>query len=514
MKKVQRVLALLLCGVLLFLFAGCSPAALASQLLKKKKHSAAEWSYWTDANGNAYAVSADGKAAKLTDSIDAIVLPGGKKALVINEDEDTLFLLNMKSGEKTKLYTTEKGELEYEDDFVSENFVMLYEESDNESDNGEILHFYDLKHGKSIVSLSDDDEDISLALAYNPYTEEITVAYTHNNAIYTYKEGDKEAEKLLSLTADKESYLRYVSQDGKTVVYAEADKNDTLTYYTVKIQYGDTQTKICTVSPGENASYGFISVDGNADGKLYLINKGKVDATINLGDMSSIYYSVYTDKCAFRYVSSNVNGVYLQANNAVYYCDFDGEKIKVVSDVKNFIIQNNIMYYIKTKGEDSSLYAAKIKKGELTDEVKVGGNVTSLGTISDNGKYIYYTNKDSTLYAYKFGEDSARRLATKVSDYMISAKGDQAVFLSDGEALSGTYSSLYTLQRYDFKKDTCTKIAEDVRAWLITGMEYGYIDPESFVYQEYAGKDKDGQLLWDLKYYNGKKSKTVLQSVQ
>ena len=48
MKTTQKILALLLCGVMLFLFAGCSPAALFG---KTNQYDMVEYNAWTDEDG-------------------------------------------------------------------------------------------------------------------------------------------------------------------------------------------------------------------------------------------------------------------------------------------------------------------------------------------------------------------------------------------------------------------------------------------------------------------------------
>ncbi len=508
MKTTQKILALLLCGVLLFLFAGCSPAALFGQ----NKYLTMEYSAWTSEDGTVYAVSADGNVAKLNgENVGAFILPGGKKALVGDDDENTLSLLNMKTGKSEKVYT---GTYMYlEDDIFSESMIMIVSEGEDD----ESIIIYDLKHGKEIVTFTEDDEDLSIAIAYD-YSTETThaFAYTRNGAVYTYVSGAKEAKKLCTLDDAKQNRLGYVSRDGKTVVFTESKKNDASSV-TVKMQYGKKQTEICTRTLGEGERF---SVDGSADGKLvavavgeklYLVKNGKAADPVTISGLGSGRNSLgatYTDKDYLSCDSGSIDGVYLQADNAVYYCSAKGEKTKVLGDVSDYEIRNNKIYYVKNE----SMYAAKIKKGQISDEQKIGSNVSYVSDVSEDGKYMYYRNKDKTLFAYKFGEDSARRVASNVQYYYITPKGDEVVFHSDGKQVEGTYTDIYTLQKYVYKQDKCTTVADGV-GYVNTGMEY-YIDSNNFVYAEYAGKDKEGKILWDLKHYNGKKSKTVLQSVK
>lgn len=498
----------MLCGVLLFLFAGCSPAALFGQ----NKYLIMEWSEWTSEDGTVYAVSADGNVAKLGgEGACAIILPNGKKALVRDEDGSTLSLMNMKTGKAEKVYTGE-GEIEL-DDIGSETMVVFWVEG---KAGGEAFVIFDLKHGKEIATFEEDDEDLSIAVAQNLYTEAaVAVAYTQNGAVYTYVSGAKEAKKLCTLDDAKKNKLQYVSQDGKVVVFTEYQKNDASSV-TVKMQYGKKQTEICTRTLGAGET---VSADGSADGKLvavavgeklYLVKNGKAADPVTISGLGSGRNSLgatYTDKDYLSCDRGNIGGVYLQVDNTVYYCSAEGEKTKVLGDVSRYEIYKNKICYIKNE----SMYVAKIKKGQLSDEKKICSNASYVGVFSEDGKYLYYKSKDDTLYAYKFGEDSARRVASNVWIYDITPKGDEVAFLSDRKQIEG-YLFTYTLQKYVYKKDKCTTVADGV-GYTITGMD-GYIDSDNFVYTEYAGKDKEGKVLWDLKHYNGKKSKTVLTNVR
>ena len=505
MKTTQKILALLLCGVLLFLLAGCSPAS----LFRKTNRLAPEYTGWTDENGNVYAVSADGKAAKMnvSDLDEAVILPGGKKAVYWGDDDDTIFVLNMKNGKIEKV-----AEEAYSDgDLTVGSAMLIYKEGIGDGE----TTIYDIERNKTIYSIQEEDA-IGLCFGVGPFEDTITaVAYIKDGQLYTYAADTKKVQKLGYVDIDKDIETDCISRNGKAVVFFESKKGNEQAPVTVKVQYGTTQTEVCTL---KNFSRYFFNPEVSADGKtavvsgdekLYLIKKGKVEQEFNIG--ASGYYT-YTDQDHLSQDSGNIDGVYVESDDTLYYCNFKGEKTKVVGGVTNFEIKNNKIYYVKNE----ALYAAKIKKGTISDEVKVGANVGYGCLVSEDGKYIYYKNKEGALYAYRFGEDNAKQVAKNVVYYIINRKGTEVVFLSDEKTKEGTRwgrpVSTYTLKTYNYKKDKCTEIADGVENDLITGMCSGYyITPDNFTYAEYAGKNSNGEALWDLKHYNGKKSETVLK---
>jgi len=531
--KIKKLLALLLCAVMLFSFAGCSALSFAEVKgwfgIKDYRLVVLDCCV-TDADGNVYLVTTDGKKTALKENEDAALSADQKTALVIDEKEHTARILTVKSG-KSKTVAIDDDriikEMYLEDDFLSADtigfYVTFYKDSSKQETEREYW-VWSFKYKKFVVKLNLEDENDNYAFNFSK-TGITALAYIRDGALYTYVIGEKGPEKRCSI--EENAVLQGVSANGRAVIwYERTTTSDGQNTDTIRMLYKKKTIDVATVKDVRFFSY---SVDCSKDGnytviydgdKFYQVKKGKVKSTVSLPtEGGNNYFDAYTDTDLLQESKGNTKGFYTEINNSLYYITLSGNKTKIKTDIDRFgfEIKKGHIQYIK----DGSLYVAKIKKGELKNETKLKSEVNDLGTFSADGKYLYFKTKDEylsataefaygTLFAYRFGSDSAKKVASDVRWYLIDTNGKKAVYAIDDGSKHG-----YTLKKYTYRSDKSETIAEEVNG-LNSNIYYydgdDYINVKSFYYYEYSYA-KDGKTYYTVKYYNGKKSTTVLEDV-
>jgi len=502
--KLKSLLALLLCAVMLFGFAGCAAS--------KKDTQYWDETTWKDADGNVYLVTVGGKKLALDKGEDGMISPDGKKAVIWNEEGGTARVVTVKSGKSKAIPLDDSraiaglgAEGAYGDVMLFE--VELYTDNTKEDMTGE-LWLYSLKQNKFFLKLG-YEKTTSLTTARND-TGKTALAYVEDGTLYTYVLGDKKPENRGSI--DKEATLQYVSPNGRTVVWAERTTgSDGKKTDTIRMLYKKKTIDVTTVQDAKFSRYG---VDGSKDGnytvvydgeKLYQISKNKVksETAMAFSSVYSISVNAYTDDGPLSESKGSVKGIYALSEDSLYYITVKGDKTKLATSVTSFNIKDGHIQYRK----NGDLYAAKVKKDKLKDELKLKADAY-VGEFSEDGKYAYFGTLDGALYAYRFGDKSAKKVAEDVRTYYITRDGKKAVYLAD----FGTDTSRGgTLKVYTYKSDKSTTIAEGVR--YIQNGPSEYIDAKSFNYAEYSSTKGESMYLYDVKHCNGKKGKTILEGV-
>lgn len=193
----------------------------------------------------------------------------------------------------------------------------------------------------------------------------------------------------------------------------------------------------------------FAVADIHSD-EFYFQNKGKELVKVRLSDDLGSS-TLYTASGNLTYDNGKaIDGLYItvDADNGdnVYYVTAEGEREKLLSNVKEIDIQSGFIGYID---EDDNLRVAKLNGTELKDEKKVAGDVAAL-KLSMDGKYLYYVKGVDTernigaLYRYTLKSEKSEKLPPRPISGACSASISR---ISTSARMGGQSITLRTLMR-------------------------------------------------------------------
>ena len=514
----KRVLTALLCLILLVTLSSCAPLEKVLSLLPFQKGNANALisTTYTDATGTQYMGTLNGEAVRLPDDAEQTYLTRDRKHVVYKQPSGKqldVIMQDTSSGKKQKIYTVEN-----EDAMCAiiptDRYVMIVV---GEAETGSIL-VYDMKDRTFPVKL----ENLSAGefLAFQPAATDgsdatVSFSYVKDKSIYAYTEGDKSITKIYTVSGATPELL-YFSANGDTVVWSETSGS----IVTVRLSYrGKVSVAARDVSASDE-----IQVNASADGRfvalltgntLTLLNKGSVTGTVkDLGEEIALDEHVYTDRGLLPDTSGTVKGIYLEIDDVLWYVDASGQKSKILSNLSEYVIRRNKIYYI----QNEVFYLADVKDGAATDRVRLGADVPAF-QISADGNFACFCNMTGALYAFRYGEELPNQVVGSADYFYMTTQNGKLFFIADEKRADGDASaSVGTLMEYDYKSDRSRKIADNVECLSIhsglrmDGDGFSYLDPSSFEFLQHTGA-KDSKTVFDLKYYNGKSAVTVWEKV-
>ncbi len=373
-------------------------------------------------------------------------------------------------------------------------------------------------------------EDVAMAVA----NDTLSLMYADGDGnICILPEDEEEPEKIAnwkSPTVQVES----ISNDGKTALWIEInkDKNESVSYLyhdgeKTKLTTLDTSSSSATIrfNKSQNA---FAVADIHSD-EFYFQNKGKELVKVRLSDDLGSS-TLYTSNGNLIYDNGKaIDGLYItvDADNGdnVYYVTAEGEREKLLSNVKEIDIQSGFIGYID---EDDNLRVAKLNGTELKDEKKIAGDVAAL-RLSKDGKYLYYVKGVDTernigaLYRYTLKSEKSEKIASEtyiyrwfgfyLSYFYVSEDGRTVYYFEDVDEIEDTYTNYGTLKCATVGKDP-VKIGTDILVQTPNdGMKGGYIDSSGFVYSKYVSLNADEEPVVNWMFYNGKDCVTLAKDV-
>ena len=119
-----------------------------------------------------------------------------------------------------------------------------------------------------------------------------------------------------------------------------------------------------------------------------------------------------------------------------------------------------------------------------------------------------------SLWACKKGGDPVK-ISGQAANSGISISGDgrTVFFFEDVEEVRSTSYSSGDLKCFTWGDKSATKISADVVMTTLLSGTRSWLDPKGFLYQKFDSVDKDGRILVNWIFYNGKESVTVAKSV-
>lgn len=465
-----------------------------------------------DSDGIAYVPLMSGNAVKMDDDILGSAITPDRKHIVALTKDCVLYYTDVSQTAKTQV--TDKGaSIE-----ILANKGILYTDYDGN------YHRYLFADG-SDVNIGNVDK-------YRQSETGFHLVFTVDSSIYILTRSAQEREKVG--TVSNFCALLYLSNNGKTVYWDDYKGYEETVFISVngdKTKIGTFKTSSEYVSTkviyNENSKLGVVA-NGHSD-TLFIVPESGEPLKVKLGNELASS-TVFTKTGLFsKDTSPAFSGIYVciagSDGNNLYYIDAKGEREKVLSKIGSYTIYGNSLYFVD---EDSNLKTAKITGATLSKEEKIAGDVEILDTASNNG-YIYfikdYSSADDTgtLYAYKKGSDPIK-ITSDVACWKYenegqiygagSSDGKTRYFYTDSTHVKGTYGNYAILYKYTYGKAEPTRIASDVVVDSISsGYASGSINNSSFIYLKYYSSVKDGKIVADWYYFNGKDGSKMVSDI-
>ena len=467
------------------------------------------------ADGDAWVSRMNGEAVKIKGEIVRCYLLTDRSTVIALTDDGALFRTTVSDTEDRTTLAENVNKVN-----VVKDSGIIFTDTKN--------YQYRLKFGG--VEPLKLGEDLAMAVA----DDTLSLMYADGDGnICILPENEEEAEKIAnwkSPTVQVES----ISNDGKTALWIEInkDKNESVSYLyhdgeKTKLTTLDTSSSSATIrfNKSQNA---FAVADIHSD-EFYFQNKGKELVKVRLSDDLGSS-TLYTASGNLTYDNGKtIDGLYItvDADNGdnVYYVTAEGEREKLLSNVKEIDIQSGSIGYID---EDDNLRVAKLNGVELKDEKKVAGDVAAL-RLSKDGKYLYYVKGVDTernigaLYRYTLKSEKSEKIASEtyiwgmfgfyLSYFYVSEDGRTVYYFEDVEKIEDTYTNYGTFKCATVGKDP-VKIGTDILVQTPNdGMKGGYINANGFVYSKYVSLNADEEPVVNWMFYNGKDCVTLAKDV-
>lgn len=311
-----------------------------------------------------------------------------------------------------------------------------------------------------------------------------TVAYLdQDNDLYIDIDGkatkiDSEVDGIIGLS-NSAQYLYYTRNDSLYVSTAGSTDRQ-------KVKSNVDSYSFCIINR-KNTELIFCS-----DEKMYHV-KGAGEA-VYLGISAS--YGVY-DVMPLSLSAADITGglhgtlldrVYIDEDGGtLYYVSSNGESNRITRESEQHYITKDgkTLFYSRT----GSVYRVRI--GDNTSGDRIAEDVTSF-TVSLNGKYVYYIDRDADLYCIE-GSKDARRIASDVSSIYMTHDGI-LLFINDDDTLYSCSNG----KDYD-------RVADDVDSVLSTFTATYYfveVDRDEYKYDVYAAVSgtRFERILEDVEY--------------
>ena len=397
---------------------------------------------------------------------------------------------------------------------------------------GNCKSIYSVRNDGFFYTDKDDNDYRVLFSALEPQKlgNDVVVAVADDNTTLLYATDSGDIYRLLN-TEDSPTKVGYfpnstrvigVSNDGQTGVWELVDGNDR----SIVLLDGDDKSTLGSYSSKYSGGFVRFSSDqalavvGSVYGEsLWIKAAGKEPVQAKLGAQLSTA-TVYADGGLLKCVpGSQVSRLYVgteaDSGDNIYCVSLDGDREKVLSKTSNYSVSNNRIVYLDT---DQNLYIASLEKGAAVKDETLASDVSSF-TFIPQSNYVYYLRNvesgEGTLYCYRVGQKEPVKVSSGVSTYSsYSADGASVLFYKGIEDISGTYDSTGTLMLWNYGDNDPKKISSDVLTYsLDSGYNSSLLNTKRFLYSKYSSTDKDGKVLVNWMYWNGKDSVKVASDV-
>lgn len=315
------------------------------------------------------------------------------------QNSSRLYLYDSKTAKSIRI--TEYSNTGYYDNFrVSPNGrYMIYKGEDGK---GTKLLKYSVKESASILLGVKNAEPISIDNKGKYYSYIKENADNKSDFFVESSVDDREKTSLDKLCADRV----IVSSDSRSFII------ETGNLTTVKT----VGSEACVIAAKTGSGLGINIVKA-------LTDHDDTDLTLSL--VHTVSYCKNESFLPYYYVSEDINGTYM-----FMVCRKDGVKEELLSErfsnyctngtLAAYVVQNSL-YTTKTAGSDATLISENFEG-------------YTLEALSDNGKYIFYSDLDGNFYRipYKYNGADWTKIAVDPEPYISSFDGNSAIFQSEG----------------------------------------------------------------------------------
>lgn len=505
----RRILAAALALVLAVTLCACKSA----EAKRKSEASYAVIAGKVGSDGTGYLPCMDGTMLEIKGDIVNLWLLKDRETAVVLERDGTLYTL---TGEEKQIIATEVSSVQA----VRSDGVLYL-------------------NGKDYLyrRIFDADEPVRLGRNLEADTAETSLTTVFVDAeknIYLLKEDAQEPEKLSQCTQDGVSVeVETVTDDGGTAIWAEVNKTaEKCTIYLY--ENGDRSLLGEVDSKYNNYTYPVFSADasllavGNTSASTLWLKK--TDGEVTKAKLGGTLFSsiLYTKDGRLDESTGDVEGLYalVEANDSksVYYITLDGEREKIVSDLREFQIANGKLCYLTT---DKDLYLADIDGVQATDVVKLAGEVVDFDIAAD-GETIYYAKnfeeeeESTSLYRYTVAQKEAEKLSSDAYTlgiwdfyygiYRLSSDGKIIFFFEQMQDIEDTYSASGVLKCATVGSEP-VQVSTDIMASLESGLMDGAIDPKHVMLEKYISLDEEKNILVNWMYFDGTQVQTLAKEI-
>lgn len=335
----------------------------------------------------------------------------------------------------------------------------------------------------------DDSAEYSAAASYSGEVFAYSMVWETNKSIeidsYVWKNGKKQRLEV------DDFVVKTISDDAKSMYgFLIKDEDD---------------ISLCAVKNGEkikltsdvNSIYYETNIYGN---QLMFTSGGNTYVSMDYGEKQKVCSDEIAYICGYDvedFSSIFCRTVWDSGTYSLYYLNNDLEMQSVAKRVASYSVSldGTTIAYQK---ENGGLY--KVTAAKPDEEEKIASEVNTF-VLSSNGKTVYYTDKDNTLYISNGGE--CERLLDEVYSLRITSDNDVYVIIEyDQDSMGGV---LYHITGDKYEKVTG---ASNVKSVSVVG--------DCVYYRANGSRIKDDEIIYDLyvKNKNDKKFKLISDGVQ
>ena len=463
-------------------------------------------------DGTGYLPRMDGTMLEIKGDIVALWLLKDRKTAVILERDGTLYTL---MDEEKQTLATEISSVQT----VRSDGVLYLD--------GE---------GYLYRRLFDADEPVRLGQDLKAITAETSLTTLFADAeknIWLLKEDAQEPEKISQCAQDGASVeAETVTDDGSIGIWVEVNK--TAEKCAIYLYENGDRSLLGEVDAKYNNTYPVFSADGsllavgntNASTLWFKTAGGEVVKAKLGGTLSNSV--LYTKNGRLSESSGDADGLYALVkasdSSSVYFIAPDGEREKIVSDIREFQIANGKICYLTT---DKDLYLAYIDGAQATDAVKLAGEVVDFDIAAD-GETVYYVKnfeekeKSASLYRYTAAKEEAEKLSSDVytlglwsfyySYYSLSSDGKTVFFFEQMQDIGDTYSASGVLKCAAVGSEP-VQVSTDIMVSLESGLQDGAIDPKHVMLEKYISLDEEKNIFVNWMYFDGTQAQALAKEI-
>ena len=345
--------------------------------------------------------------------------------------------------------------------------------------------------------------------------------------------GSQEPEKISQCTQDGASVeLEAVTDDGSTAIWVEVNKTDKKSsvylYETGdRSLLGEVDSAYSSTCPAFSADGAILAVGNTSASTLWFQKSGGEVVKAKLGGTLSSA-ALYTKDGRLDESTGDADGLYALVkasdSSSAYFITLDGDREKIVSDIRAFQIANGKICYLTT---DKDLYLADIDGAQATDAVKLAGEVVDFDIAAD-GETVYYVKnfeekeKSASLYRYSVAQGEAEKLSSDAytlglwglyySYYSLSSDGKTVFFFEQMQSIGDTYSTSGVLKCAAVGSEP-VQVSTDIMVSLESGLLNGSIDPKHVMLEKYISLDEEKNILVNWMYFDGTQAQALAKEI-